>query len=127
MSEKTYKPWPEDGKPDSLDAIVRPLRKAVRAAYKLQRKNPRKDIPWTGHNIGKSALAVSYGPHERLTVPHLQRAAESGRDAMEEILAIAVQLGVEQGQRIMRETMREFQKEVSAEVLKRQEAKEQKP
>lgn len=96
--------WPEDeAEPLSFDAITRPLIKAIKYAYKLERRNKGKSIPWSGPEIGRPELAICLPAKEKLSAKMLAYSEDDqGRDALEEIVGLAVQLGIEQGRRIFR-------------------------
>lgn len=95
------KKWPADDEPASFEDITRPLARAVRFAYNLKRKNRDKDIPWTGLDVGPGVEHVSFGAAKKLAASNLKYSEEEqGRDALEELLGLAVQLGIEQGRRI---------------------------
>lgn len=96
------KPWPDE-KPVNFRELVGPVCDAVRFSYDLSRRNEHRSIPWTGHNIGSEELVCSSPPHERLKRSELQyNEKEQGRDALEVLVGIAVQLGIEQGRRMER-------------------------
>lgn len=96
------KPWPKDKKECvSFYKITEPILEAVRFAYNLERKNKNKSIPWNGLDIGDKEKAGSFSPTEKLRAGNLKYSLEDqGRDALEEIIGLAVQLGIEQGRRI---------------------------
>ncbi len=88
---------------DLTDAVI----KAIRTAYNLRRKNKEKDIAWTGpqfdkDNFSDHLAACCFSPEHKLTAENLRYSEEDqGRDALEEIVGVAVQLGIEQGIRMM--------------------------
>lgn len=93
--------WPSDGSPLSFDQITTPILAAIRQAFTLARKDRRKSIKWTGPEIGKGEQACSLLAAERLKATNLVYAEnDQGRDALEEIVGLAVQLGMEQGRRV---------------------------
>jgi len=96
------KKWPENNKPAaSFESIVAPLKAAIKFAYKMSRQNINKNIPYKGFDIGQSQLAGCFHANESLSAKQLQFVLEDqGRDALDEILGLAVQLGIEQGRRI---------------------------
>ncbi len=95
------KEWPEDNKTVMFDELTEPIIKAIRFAYDVTRKNENKDIPWEGLDIGKSARACCFSPPEALAASNLRYSLDDqGRDALEEIVGLAVQLGIEQGRRV---------------------------
>lgn len=98
---KTYISWPENDEPADFSQIADPIVKAIKFAYKIKRKNENKDIPWHGLNIGKSERATCPGPFDGLSMENLKWSLEDqGREAIEELVGLAVQLGIEQGRRI---------------------------
>lgn len=99
------KPWPKDPcKTVSFGDIAEPIRKAIEFAYDLKRKNPKKTIPWTGLDIGERLKASCLRPHELLSREQLAYDLnDQGRNALDSIIQIAIQLGIEQGGRTERE------------------------
>lgn len=97
------KKWPQTG-PVRFTDLIDPVRKAIKFAYDLKRKNQTKDIPWRGYNIGKRERCGSPSPDEKLTQKSLAWVLDDqGRDALDEILCVAIQLGIEQGRRVERQ------------------------
>lgn len=95
------KPWPAADKPASIEDITRPLTAAIRHCYTLTRKNVTGSVPYNGYEIGSASLRFCCGAKERLTASKLNYAMEDqGRDALSEIMQLAVQVGIEQGRRI---------------------------
>ncbi len=100
------KAWPDE-KSVEFDDLCEPVCKALRFAYKLQRQNEGSSIPWTGLDLGQRELVCSPSPDDKLSASSLQFDDEDqGRDALEVIVAIAVQLGIEQGRRMERSEYR---------------------
>jgi len=94
------KPWPKDNKTVSFDEIVKPLRDAVDQLYVLKRVNKGMDVHWDGLDIGEAEKVCSFSPDEKLSDAQLTYDdEEQGRDPMEVLLGLAVQLGIEQGRR----------------------------
>ena len=97
----SMKAWPKNDKPASFEDIVAPLKAAIKFAYKMSRRNINKNIQYKGFDIGQAQFATCFHANETLSAKHLKFTLEDqGRDALEEILGIAVQLGIEQGRRI---------------------------
>lgn len=93
----------EKSKTARFSDLADPIIKAIKFAYKLERKNEDKDIKWTGYDIGERDKATCCSPNERLTRESLAFALEDqGSDALTEIITVAIQLGIEQGRRICR-------------------------
>jgi hypothetical protein len=102
----TYVPWPDNGDCLSFELIASAICEAVRFAYKLERQNESKNIPWKGPNIGQRERATCHQPREQLSAEMLAFALEDqGRDALDEIVAVALRLGIEQGRRIDRDSV----------------------
>ena len=102
MSRKS-KQWPKEG-PVPFRDLATPICDGIRFAYKLSRRNLGRSIPWVGYNIGDRALVRSFPPHEMLRRSQLHYYdTEQGRDALEVLIGIAVQLGIEQGRRMERQ------------------------
>ena len=100
--KKTTKNWPIDGKPANFGEIAPSLFRAMKHCYKLIRQNEDKDVPWGGLPLGEHEKATCLEPQEHLSAENLKYSLENqGRDAMEEIIGLAVRLGVEQGRRII--------------------------
>jgi hypothetical protein len=81
-----------------FEELVAPVVKALKAAYGLRRK-PLADIKWEGPELEQ--YCYSMPPAERLTAENLRYSQEDqGRSALEEIIGIAVALGIQQGRNI---------------------------
>lgn len=95
------KKWPKDGSTVSFRDLIQPVREAIEFAYEMKRKNKNRTVPWKGYNVGKETLVSDFAPDEKLKAGNLRYNLESqGRDALDMILGIAVQLGFEQGKRL---------------------------
>lgn len=95
--------WPKDGMPLDYQAIHDPIVKAIRFAYDLIRKNQNRSIPWKGPSIGRPEAATSLEARNRLSAEMLRYSEEDqGRDALDEIIGVAIQIGIEQGRRIQK-------------------------
>lgn len=84
-----------------FESLAEPVVEAVRAAYELERRNRDADIPWTGpENTLPAILATCLTFEDKLKARHLRFSLEDqGRSALEEIVEIAIRLGIEQGYR----------------------------
>lgn len=99
------KKWPEDGSTVHFEEIIESTKEAILFAYNIKRKNRNRSIPWNGLDIGDSSKATCFSPEEQLRLKHLRYSEnDQGRDALDEILSIAVRLGIEQGQRIFKKS-----------------------
>lgn len=95
--------WPDDGQPASFPDLVEPVCKALRQAYSMCRKNKNKDIKWTGPPQGRACRVSAFEHEEHLLKDNMKYSLEAqGRDALTEIVGIAVQLGIEQGERMFK-------------------------
>jgi hypothetical protein len=95
--------WPKDGSAVSFRRMGDPVRKAILFAYNIERKNRNRNIPWDGLDIGDAEKARCFSPNEQLKVKNLRYSeGEQSRDALDEIIGIAIQLGIEQGRRVFR-------------------------
>ena len=93
------KKWPDDNKPANFEALVEPLVASLRFAYDVKRKNQGKSVPYRGadHNM----LGYAYSGAKKLSAENLRYSEEEqGRDALTEIIGLAVMVGIEQGRRI---------------------------
>jgi hypothetical protein len=72
-------------------------------AYDLKRKNASRSIPWTGYDVGEDTKVGCFSPHEALAKNNLAfQEEDQGRDALDALIQIAIQLGIEQGRRLER-------------------------
>lgn len=95
--------WPEDGRPLDYQSLADTIRKSIRFAYDLTRKNPGRSVPWAGPPIGQNERATSLQAKERLSAAQLKYSEEEqGRDALDEIIGVVIQISIEQGRRIYR-------------------------
>ena len=105
ISSRCYLPWPDDDKPIRFELLANEICKAIRFAYKIKRQNEDQDIPWRGPNIGPSDRVTCLSPHEQLSAEMLAWSKDDqGRDALDEIVGLALRLGIEQGRRIFKES-----------------------
>ncbi len=102
--------WPKDEAAYVLFSdLVDPLRHVVNFAYVLQRQNEGVDIPWVGYDIGNREKATCITPDELFTVDCMKfQDEDQGRDVMDLVLTLAVQLGIEQGRRVERQRADEW-------------------
>lgn len=90
-----------DDEPYTFDEMADPILKAIRFAYKLRRRNLGKSIPWNGPRLGRNMRANSPEFEHRLSAENLAYSQEDqGRNALDEIIGVALQVGIEQGRRI---------------------------
>ena len=96
--------WPKDDKPVRFEELGWTITEAIRFAYRIDRINRDKDIPYDGLPIGKKERATCLEIEEALTSENLAYSEEDqGRDALVEIVDCAVRLGIEQGRRLYAE------------------------
>lgn len=94
------KKWPENNKTVPFEDLVKSVKSCVNFHYKLKRIHTFEPMDYKGYDIGSSIRATSLSPNESLTLDNLERDREQGRDPMDTIIAIAIQLGIEQGIRV---------------------------
>lgn len=93
---------PDALKPFDFCEMTAACRATLTFAFNLRRKNRDLDIPWSGPNYEH---ANHFSPAHALTAESLRYAdEEQGRDALTEIIAVILQLGIEQGRRIRRDS-----------------------
>ena len=96
------KVWPDDGKVVDFEDLVEPVCEAIKEAYELVPRDYGERINWNGFALPKFCRATCFPYEEKLTREQLEYSEEcQGRDPLREIVAIAVQLGAEQGQRML--------------------------
>lgn len=92
--------WPKDNQPADFSDLAGALRKAFEFGYDFKRKNEDKDIPWNGPPHGPACAVTCLDPTDALTAKNLRYSlADQGRDLLDELLALALQMGIEQGRR----------------------------
>lgn len=89
--------WPEDGSPLSEDTLVRLVRGALLFTHGVRRHNQGFSVPWHGPGQGELTEVGTLDPAEALSAEEL---AKPGRDALEAVIEVAIQLGMEQGRRV---------------------------
>jgi hypothetical protein len=93
--------WPKDNETVSFWNLTGPVCFAIRQAYELVPKDYGKKIVWSGLTLPKNMKVTSLEFDERLIRKQLEYEEEDqGRDPLEVIVGIAVQLGIEQGRRL---------------------------
>ena len=97
--------WPPNDAPASLEDLVGPICDAIRFAYTLTRRQTDRDIPWSGPEIGVAQQANCPRAADQLRAENLAYALDDqGRDALMEIVGLALRIGIEQGRRITLES-----------------------
>lgn len=87
----------------SFEDLSDPILRAIRHCYHVRRVRKKEDVPWSGPEIGEGEQANSLQAAYRLSAEALAYSLDDqGRNAMEEIVGLAIQLGIEQGRRIAR-------------------------
>lgn len=87
------KSWPENGDPVSFDDLARPLAKAAFRFFNTG------DGKYNGLGYPHAAH-ICLPPNEILSPSGLEHGREQGRDELELVIGVALQLGIEQGIRI---------------------------
>ncbi|MCH8965769.1 MAG: hypothetical protein IIB58_12455 [Planctomycetes bacterium] len=93
--------WPKNNEPARFPDLADPVVKGIRFAYSIKRRNKDKRIPWLGPDQGKYTKVSCLAPRDGLSKESLAWLLDDqGRDALDVLVAIAVQLGIEQGRRM---------------------------
>ena len=91
--------WPENGDPLMFEDLCASVRRSIDSAYKLKVKNLSEGIPWNGPELGQEDEHLD-DPSKKLTGDYLRWARRERKiDALDVIIAIALQVGMEQGRR----------------------------
>jgi hypothetical protein len=95
--------WPRDpNQCVSFTDITGPLVDSARRLLKVEWDG--KDVPYEGFPLGLEMQAGSFNPDEKLKAEQIRYDDEDqGRDPLEVMIGIAVQVGIEQGRRIDRQ------------------------
>lgn len=90
-------------KPWDFEELLDALRHALESCYRMERINKDIAVQWKGPELtSHKILATSPGIHKRLSPDSLAWSYEDqGRVAVTEILTAALQLGIEQGWRLL--------------------------
>ena len=115
-----YKQWPDDDKPTQFSQMADSICDAIRFAYSLDRQNEDLDIPWNGLNIGKEDRRTCHQPIEQLSTDTLACSEDQGRDALDEIVGLAIRLGIEQGRRIFKDSTEYSMMKIRANLREKQ-------
>ena len=98
--------WPKNDKHMSFSKLTDPVYRAIRRAYTLTPNDYGESIKWTGPELPESMRATCFSYAEKLTREQLEYdEQDQGRDPLEVIVGIAVQLGIEQGRRLAKEDL----------------------
>ena len=110
--------WRIDGKPEEFAHIADPCIEAMRFAIKNGKRVNKTGIKWTGLGLGEKDRCTCIEPSEWLDAHNLNFAwEEHNQDAIERIIIIAIQLGVEQGRRLQKTDTLEKVKELRISML----------
>ena len=109
--------WPKDLKPAHFDALTIPIVKAIEDANYHERRCEEVDIEWKGLPYTLKCLKVScLDPEKTLKAKNLERCLEDGITPLQEIVAIAIRTGIEQGFRIALDNVQELRASFIKEV-----------
>ena len=97
------KEWPKDGSPVDFAELADPIRNAIDFAYDLKRINEEEPILWEGLDISKHEKITTPAPNWSLSLEGLKYNQDQARSALTAIITIAVQLGIEQGRRLIKQ------------------------
>ena len=100
------KKWPKDlTKTVYFDDLIEPIKKVLLFILKNGGKKIADDvvIPYNGYNIGQDDLVCAFDPVSKFAPKQrIYDRDNQGRDIFDLLIGIAVQLGIEQGRRILR-------------------------
>ncbi len=96
------KSWPDDNKTIEFTKIAGPVRDALQIALDKGDRVYEDGIEWTGLKQGKKYPLVH--PDRTLHSVNLKK----NKDVFADIINIAIQLGMEQGERIVREQLSDY-------------------
>lgn len=100
------KKWEKGYKPASFEDIQEHIIKAIEFAYKLERQNEGKDIPYEGYDVGMDTKVSNPEAVYALSAKMIEfNEEDQGRSPLETIITICLQLGIEQGRRINMEKL----------------------
>lgn len=101
------KDWPKDGSPAVFEDLNNAVRDVVRHCYTIRRKNKDKDVAWKGPEFPECMRATCIPFDLALQADNLKYSQEDqGRSAMDVIIDIAIQLGIEQGRRMYKSELK---------------------
>ena len=93
------KPWPEEDKPANFNDLHSDIVGAILFAYDCKRQNEGKSIPLAGPDAPETAGSAPGSV--TLSAENLAYAEKQhGVSALDEIVRVAIQLGIEQGRRV---------------------------
>lgn len=96
------KAWPDEMKTVPAEEIVASLIKAVDQAFEVKpKKLPIGGIQWDGLDFGHPSAGWHKDPQEALSPAGLKSAIEDGDGVLAQILLVALNLGIEQGRRLV--------------------------
>ena len=91
--------WPENNEIARFPDLVEPVVDAIKQVYRLRFKGY-KDLTWRGPSLPESMAAGCHQYDEKFKAHNLKYGCQDqGRSPLEEIVAAAIQLGIEQGRR----------------------------
>lgn len=92
--------WPENGAPADFEDLTSVMGETIEAGFDLTRRDPNVDLTWNGPSTPDFAGVTSPSFQERLTVESLLQSEQMyGRDPLDVIMGVGIQLGMEQGRR----------------------------
>ena len=94
------KQWDKKGNTASFNDIAAPLCKIFKEAMEKGADVYKDGLVWEGFDIGETMKHIALSPDQRFTPENLLHSKiEQGRDVFDEIITLAIQLGIEQGRR----------------------------
>lgn len=102
--------WPKNNKPADFSLLAEAVRDAIKQTYRLRRRSTKKDVDWKGPEAPNHLLAVCGEFRDRLTASRLKwEYQDQGRSTIDIIITIAIQLGIEQGRRMLKKELRHLE------------------
>lgn len=98
---KKKKEWNKERKSEDFEEIFIPLHKFVKEA--LKDRTIKKDLEYNGYPLDLICGATSLGGHDLSKAEIRRNQSRNGRTVLEQMLQLAMQLGMEQGSRIFQE------------------------
>ena len=127
--------WPKNNETARFSDLTGPVVNLVRQAYSLKLNAPTftHGLKWRGPSLPESMGATCLEFSDAVSAEQLRHdTADQGRDPLEVIVGIAVQLGIEQGRRLglerkIKSSYRERLTEILKETLEREKVSQAEP
>ena len=98
--------WPQHGRPSTHAKLAKRVSSTIKRAYKLKRVTRRdggpSELAWRGPEVGLATRSALGSAQHQLTAANLAYNAQRGREPIDVLAGIAISLGIEQGQRMVK-------------------------